>query len=411
MFNRILACAVVSAVVCWRSLCPWAKRNVIQRFPGRKRSTASTEGQSNKIGVVLINLGTPTAPTPWFVRKFLVEFLTDYRVIDSLPGALRTALVYLIISPIRCFTSGISYAKLWKRHHDSSPLLTYSQKVCEMVQERLGSAYIVKHGMRYQEPSLASAMNALCEVKCSGLIILPMFPQYASSSSGSAMEWAMRSIGQWEIVPNLHFISHFFAHPQYVTAMARSLSPEISGVDILSFDHVLFSYHGLPWRHVANVCDHCKKVDVSESPFPLTYSQNMKNRESHMCMHCVDDSNAYCYRAHCYATTRRIAEAVGLKAHQHDVVFQSRFGKDPWLQPYADDIIRALPSRGKKRVAIVGPSFVTDCLETTCELGEEYKEIFIEEGGVEWFLFPALNDSVHWAQAIADMVQEKARLM
>nr|ANB27666.1 ferrochelatase [Perkinsela sp. SMB-60] len=407
MLKKYAALGVAALVLLrWRSICPWAKRNVAQSVP----HTLGKEAP-NRIGVILINLGTPTKPTPWFVRKFLIEFLCDWRVIDALPSLARAALVYLVITPIRCFTSGRSYKELWRIHENTSPLLTHSQKTQQMVQRALGPEYVVVHGMRYQLPSLASAMNTLCEQRCRSLIVLPMFAQYASSSSGSAIEWAMRFIGQWDVIPHTHVISHFYSNEKYLDALARTLSPGGSGRDILSFDCVLFSFHGLPWRHVTRLCDNCRHIDPTETPFPQKYAQSMNNAVAHECMAENTDGNAYCYRAHCYATARGVAERLGLPDSKYTVIFQSRFGSDPWLQPYAEDVIRSLPSQGVKRVAIIGPSFVTDCLETTCELGEEYKEAFLEEGGEEWFLFPALNDGEHWAQAVAEMIREKGELL
>ena len=400
--KALAACAVAAILLRWKSICPWARRNKAQIVPAELGSV-----KPNRVGVVLINLGTPTKPTPWFVRKFLIEFLFDWRVIDSLPGLARAALVYLIITPIRCFTSGRSYKELWNIHDNTSPLLEHSQAVHAMVQKALGDEYIVEYGMRYQLPSLAAAMNALCEARCRSLIVMPMFPQYASSSSGSAIEWAMRFLQHWDVIPHTHVISHFYANEQYLDALTRVLSPDVAGADIRSFDCVLFSFHGLPWRHVSRLCDNCRHIDPTEAPFPRTYDESMYNARSHICMARVDDGNAYCYRAHCYATARAIAARFALPADKYAVCFQSRFGSDPWLQPYAEDVIRSLPASGKKRVAIVGPSFVTDCLETTCELGEEYKEVFLEEGGEEWFLFPALNDHAQWAEAVAAMIREK----
>jgi ferrochelatase len=333
----------------------------------------------SKTGVLLVNLGTPFSPKPSDVHRYLVEFLTDARVMD-LPWLWRQILVRGIIIPSRYRQSAQSYAHIWTKQ--GSPLLLHSLKVKESLQEQLGVAFQVEIAMRYQQPSIEVGIQHLLQHPLKGLIIAPLFPQYASATTGSVHQKVMHILSRYEIIPEVKFLQQFASFPPFIEAIcqvARSLPLD-------SYDHLLFSYHGLPQKQV-------KKGDKTGTCLRQP--------------NCCDDPHpekARCYVAQCFVTTRGIIEGLQVPKERYSVCFQSRLGKDPWLQPYTSDMISELARQGKKRVLVFCPSFVCDCLETLYEIGVEYANEFKHAGGEVLDLVPGLNNHPAWIQALKQWI-------
>jgi ferrochelatase len=333
-----------------------------------------------KTGVLLINLGTPDSPKTSDVRKYLTQFLNDPRVID-ISAAGRFLLVNGIIVPFRSSKSAALYKKIWTP--EGSPLLVNSIKQQKALQLALGDKYIVELGMRYQSPSLESALNRLREAKVSKLILIPLYPQYASSSTGSSVEEALKILSKWEVTPSVEIISKFYDHPGFIdscVAVARKYKLE-------DYDYFVFSYHGLPERHIMKGSAH--------------YGGNTCQLGS--CCDKITKNNQYCYRANCYETTRRLVSKLDIPEGKYETTFQSRLN-DKWIKPYSDQVIEELAKKGKKKILVFSPAFVADCLETIYEIGTEYNEIFREHGGEHVQLVESLNDSQHWIAALKSMV-------
>lgn len=338
-----------------------------------------------KTGILLINLGTPDSPSTRDVRKYLSEFLNDPRVID-INAVGRTLLVNGVIVPFRAPKSAKIYKELWELWDGESPLLTYGKKLTQLVQDKYASDsnVTVEFAMRYQNPSLDSVLERMHKARYDQIIILPLFPHYASSSSGSAIEKAMKIIRKWWDIPEVKIISHFYNHPGYISSFADRANQ----YDIESYDHVLFSYHGLPMRQLDKVhpeqkCADCNCNEVYKPEFEL------------------------CYQNQCYETTRLIASELNLSEDQYTVAFQSRLGKTPWLQPYSDKVVEELAKEGKKKILAFSAAFIADCLETSIEIGDEYQEIFEEHGGEKIQLVESLNDSPLWVDTVKSMIDER----
>jgi len=335
-----------------------------------------------KVGVLIINLGTPDSPGIPDVRRYLREFLMDGRVID-IPFISRWLLVNLIIAPFRAPKSSSIYRELWTEN--GSPLLFYGRNNEKKLQEILGDKYIVKLGMRYQKPSIKNALYQLYQYPLSSLIILPLFPQYASATTGSVHQKVMEIISKWNNIPEIRFINTYFNHPLFIKAFTEKAKQLLAD---RQYDYMLFSYHGLPERQIykGSFDNYCQLGD---------------------CCNYYHAKNLNCYRAQCFETSRILARALDIPDEKYEVVFQSRLGKDPWIQPYAEDVIRSLPKLGKKKVAVIIPSFVADCLETIIEVGEEFKEIFLDAGGEEWLFIESLNDSETWLECLYSLVKNQ----
>lgn len=356
---------------------------------------ASTTHQP-KVGVLIVNLGTPDNPRTPAVRRYLREFLMDGRVID-IPYISRFLLVNGIISTFRAPKSAKEYQKLWT--DEGSPIKTYGFEVEKMLQEALGKDFVVSLGMRYQNPPIKTALNKLKDKGLERIIVIPLFPQYASASTGSVQQKVMELIKNWQIVPNIHFVQSFFDHPEFIHAFAEIGKKYLKEHN---YDHVLFSYHGLPERQIlkgdhTNVC----LAEAKNNP----YIEGKAN-----CCATLHNNNRGCYRAQCFATTRLLTQALSLKEDQYTTSFQSRLGRDPWIKPYTDEIIKELAQKGHKKVLAFSPAFVADCLETTIEVGEEYKEMFEAEGGEHWQLVESLNNNPLWIDCLKAIVLEHAQL-
>ena len=328
-----------------------------------------------KTGILLVNLGTPDSPEPKDVKRYLTEFLTDGRVID-LPPAKRNLLVRGIIIPKRYRESAKAYQSIWRK--EGSPLLIYGRKVERLLQERLGGEYQVKLAMRYQNPSIDEGLEALR--RCQKLIILPLFPQYASASTGSVLQKVMEEVSKWLTIPDVTLISHYETHPQLIEAFAERGREH----DLGDFDHILMSYHGLPERQLRNSdqTGTCLKI-------------------SNCC-----ENNPSCYAAQCLATSKKIAEALEIPEGKWSQCFQSRLGKDPWIRPYASDVLQDLAERGAKNILVFCPSFVADCLETLEEIEGQYAEEFKRAGGNKLELVQGLNDHPKWIEALESIIHD-----
>ncbi|GAB4330665.1 MAG: ferrochelatase [Flammeovirgaceae bacterium] len=334
-------------------------------------------------GILLVNLGTPDSTKVGDVRKYLREFLSDGRVIDIHPIA-RFLLVNLIIAPFRSPKSAKEYRKLWTEK--GSPLKFHSLELAKLLQESLGKDYAVELGMRYQNPSIASALEKLKAQNPNSLLIIPLFPQYASATTGSVHEEVMRRIAKWQLIPTITFVDAFPAQSTMIEAYSENGKRYMEKE---KYDHFLFTYHGLPERQL-------KKAD----------KQCLANQE---CCAVFNAKNRLCYRAQCFETSRKLAEALGIKEEDYTVSFQSRLGKEPWIKPYTDEVIEKLAEKGHKKVLAFSPSFVADCLETTIEISETYSELFHEKGGEKLQLVESLNASPTWVKALKEIVMEYAK--
>jgi protoporphyrin/coproporphyrin ferrochelatase len=339
--------------------------------------------KKGKKGVLLVNLGTPDQPDTPNVRKYLREFLMDGRVID-IPFVQRWMLVNLIIAPFRAPKSAAEYQKLWDER--GSPLKYYGEDVRDLLQKELTDDYVVALAMRYQNPSIASGLDELKKAHVSEIIVVPLFPQYASASTGSVADKVMEIVRKWQIIPNIRFINQFADDPLFIEVIAQRAKKWMEQHD---YDHYLFSYHGLPERQIL-------KGSVG--------SQCQLGK----CCNSFHDKNRYCYRAQCFLTSRLLAESLGIAEDKYTVAFQSRLGKTPWIQPYTDEKLVEFAEKGYKKVLAFSPAFVSDCLETTVEVGETYHEQFLEAGGERWDLVESLNDHPLWIQCLKNMVLEKA---
>lgn len=337
-----------------------------------------------KIGVLLIQLGTPDSPKTKDVRRYLSEFLNDPRVID-LPWLGRTLLVNGLIVPFRAPKSAKIYQKLFDLHDGISPLVSHTEAVVDKLQGRLnGNDITVHYAMRYQNPSMYDVLEKIRLLNYDQIVIVPLFPQYASASSGSAMDLAMKIIRKWWVVPEISIVSQFWDNEGYID----SIVSRASAFDLKEYDHVLFSYHGLPERHVDKV--YVNGEECNHLP----------------CETEVNDHNKFCYKATSYATTRLIAQKLGLDESSYTVCFQSRLNKK-WLTPFADQVVAEKGRQGMKKLLVFSPAFVADCLETVIEIGEEYQEIFEEHGGEKVQLVPSSNDHDRFVDGLEELIRQR----
>lgn len=331
---------------------------------------------------MLVNLGTPDSPSTADVRKYLNEFLMDGRVIDINPVS-RALLVRGVIAPFRSPKSAKLYKEIWSEE-TGSPLLYYSIRQQELLQEKLGAGYQVELAMRYQSPSIESALQKLQDSRVESIRVIPMFPQYASASTGSVMEKVMKIVANWFTIPPISFVNSFHNDERMIEVFAengRKHKPE-------TYDHILFSFHGLPQRQLIK-SDHTHK-----------YCQQVNN-----CCSTLNDVNKFCYSAQSHNTARLIAEKLNLTADRYTVCFQSRLGKNPWVKPYTSEVIADLARQGKKKLLVLCPAFVADCLETVYEVSVEYHEEFKAAGGEHVQLVESLNDQALWIEALTELAK------
>ena len=332
-----------------------------------------------KRGVLLMNVGTPEAPTVDAVRTYLREFLLDPDVID-LPAPLRHLLVRGIILRTRPKRIAPAYAKIWM--DEGAPLRVHSDRMVAALQEREGDL-AVAHAFRYGVPSMQQGLEALRSEGVEELLLAPMFPQHAEATTGSAMRRAEEVLEEMSWAPNLHRLAHFETESEYVEPLAASLQEAVD-----DGAHILFSYHGLPLSHVRradSTRSHCQKVDD--------------------CCSTACSANAMCYAHHCHLTTAAVVEALGLPNDRWSLSYQSRIGPVKWLTPATTTMVEELAARGVTNVAVVAPAFVVDGLETLEELEIELRKTFMEAGGKSFRVVPCLNDEPTWVAGVHSLIE------
>jgi protoporphyrin/coproporphyrin ferrochelatase len=333
----------------------------------------------NNKGLLLINLGTPDAPTTKATRKYLRQFLSDPRVVD-LPFIGRQLLLNCIILPFRPKKSAQAYQQIWGPQ--GSPLLVNSESLLKKIQTKLKNSYQqIEIAMRYGNPSIKDTLKKFST--CSSITILPLFPQYASSSTGSAIEETMKQLKKQNNIPEIKIIGDFFDHQNFISSWTKLLKEHQKENP---WEHLIFSYHGLPERHVLK--SETKKI-----------SCDINNECPSIGKH-----NRFCYRAQCYETTRLIAKEYGLKPDEYTVAFQSRLGVRRWIRPYTDKILPEIHKKGFRKIAVTCPSFVADCLETLEEIAIRAKEDWIKLGGKDLTLVSSLNDKDFWVDDLAKII-------
>ncbi len=332
-----------------------------------------------KKAALLVNLGTPDSPNVDDVRRYLSEFLMDPYVID-VPYVLRYCLINCIILPMRSHKASEAYRKIWSK--DGSPLMVISKHLANAVQEKVNIP--VELAMRYQNPSIHNAISNLNSLNIEEILVIPLFPQYAMSTFKSAVEAVKNYVKDSGFKIKITVNPPFYNDPNYISALSESVKECLT----TSYNHIVFSYHGLPESHI-------KKTDVTRK-----HCLKVPN-----CCNTPSPSHQYCYRHQCFEITRLVVEKIGLPPEQYTVAFQSRFGFNKWLEPATADVLKNLPSRGIKKVLVACPSFVTDCIETLEEIAIRNRELFIESGGEDLKLIPCLNSNSQWVNTIAGWIK------
>jgi len=329
-----------------------------------------------------MNAGSPDEPKTGPVWRYLTEFLNDKRVID-LPWLLRKFLVNFIIIPLRVRNSTRLYKLLWTEK--GSPLIFHSFEMKQKLQQKLGDNIEVFVAMRYQKPDYKRVIRQIKEEGFKKLILFPLYPHYAMSTTETAVVAVKKELKKQQVSIDLKVIDQFYDNPQFISAFAE----QGRKYNLSEYDHVVFSYHGLPDRHLEKVHPGIKVSQCS-------------------CQQAIPDHGHHCYRATCYATTRLIAKELDLKPGSYTVSFQSRLDKN-WMEPFTNNVLLEKLKEGKKRILVFAPAFVTDCLETIIEIGEEYREIFLEKGGDKLQLVESLNSQPAWIEAMAQLIKNQAR--
>ncbi len=324
-------------------------------------------GDASRAGVLLVNLGTPDDPSPAAVRRYLAEFLWDPRVIE-MPRALWWLILNGIILRVRPKRSAHAYQKVWTEQ--GSPLLIESRGLADALAARLKAEYgervIVDLAMTYGNPSIPAALERFRQRNVQRLIVLPLYPQYSSTTTGTIFERVTRELSRWRWMPELRFVNQYWERESYLSAISASIAEHWRKH---GRKHLLFSFHSIPKRYF-----------TAGDPY-----------------HCF-----------CRGTARAVAERLGLKDGEWSIGFQSRFGKEEWLKPYVDGLLHEYAKNGPKQVTVVCPGFATDCLETLEEISMQNREMFLSEGGTEFDYVPCLNASDAHALALADVVQQHA---
>lgn len=333
--------------------------------------------------VLLLNLGTPAEPTAQGLREFYKYFFADPYVFDMSPLG-RWLLRNMIILPFRAPKTAKLYEMIWMK--EGSPLKVYADKLRHNLESALREQNTpVFNGMAYSKPFISDSMAEMEALGITDVLVLPLFPQYSTATTASVFHEVRAASKKWQVAPSLHFVNDLYAEPDFIGAWEALIRKHL---DTQSVDHVIFSYHGLPEKNLTKQDQHgyCEFGD---------------------CCNSINETNKLCYRAQCFDTTRSIVKALDWRSEFYSIAFQSRFGRDPWIQPYLEEHIIELVKRGKKRIAVVTPSFVSDCLETIHEIGIEYKELFDEQGGDTFQLIPNLNDDQAWFDAVTNISKQK----
>ena len=334
-------------------------------------------------GVLLVNLGSPESPDPKDVKVYLDEFLMDERVID-LPSFLRTILVRGIILNTRPKRSAKAYKKIW--WDEGSPLIVLSKRLLQKMEEKVQLPLAL--GMRYGKPAIQKGLQELADKGVTEVLLVPLYPQFAMATTETILVLA-ESLRQ-ESFPQMEFttLPSFYNHPDYVRVLSQSIQESLQDKQ---WEHLIFSYHGVPERHI-------RKSDITKSHCKI----------DGQCCQTASPAHQYCYRHQCFETTRLVAEYLDLASDRYTTTFQSRLGLDPWLQPYTDKTVAKMAKSGVKKMAIVTPAFVSDCLETLEEIGMEAVEDFKEKGGEHLHVIPCINDREDWVNVMSRWVDEWA---
>lgn len=321
-------------------------------------------GRATRTGVLLVNLGTPDAPTAPAVRRYLAQFLSDPRVVE-IPAALWKPILHGIILRVRPAKSAAKYASIWTP--EGSPLAVWTRRQAEELQrlaDAAGEVLTVRHAMRYGQPSIATGLDALKAEGCERILVVPMYPQYSGTTTASVMD----DVHRWQLVqrtlPEIRWVRQHHDEPAYIDALAARVRDHWAREG--RGDHLLLSFHGVPERT----------------------------------LHLGDP-----YHCQCHKTRRLLAERLGLTADQVSLSFQSRFGKAKWLEPYTEPTLQALAKKGVRHLQVFCPGFAADCLETLEEIAMECKEAFLEKGGKTFHYIPCLNESDAWINALADLTR------
>ncbi|MDD9950334.1 MAG: ferrochelatase [Zetaproteobacteria bacterium] len=335
----------------------------------------------HKIGILLVNLGTPNAPTTTEIRRYLRPFLSDKRVID-IPRIFRYLLLYGVILPFRPRKIVESYKTIWS--DQGSPLLQHTKQLTDKVSHMLGASYQVEYAMRYGSPSISSALHRLSA--CEEICVVPLYPQYATSSTGSTIAHVMECCAQTWDPPQVRFAPAFYGADFFIHSVAHTIRQTIETHDF-KLDHLLMSYHGIPQRHLLKTG--CQKIKSSCAEAPCSLQTGPKT--------------ARCYRQQCYISSDKIAQATHIK--NYSVSFQSRLGRTPWIKPYTDIYIEKLYQQGVRNLAVVCPSFVADCLETIEEVGIRLQEDWLQMPGTTFLRIPCVNSRDDFSTGLAAWLQ------
>lgn len=328
------------------------------------------------VAVLLVNLGSPISPDKSDVGRYLKEFLMDPYIID-VPYLLRYFLVNFMIVPKRSTSSASLYRKIWTAK--GSPLIVNTEKLTNKVANLLKVPVVM--AMRYGEPSIESGLKKLKKQGVDNLYVVPLYPQYAMSTTLTVNEEVERQINKHLSGVTVSTTSPFYEDEDYIRVLSASIKSQLADK---AFDHLLFSYHGVPERHL-------RKTDPTGNH--CLASEN--------CCETPNKAHRFCYKHQCHVSTELVAQSLGLTPNQYSISFQSRLGKDPWIQPYTSDKIIQLAQSGIKKLAIVTPAFVSDCLETIEEIGMEVRKEFLQAGGDEFHRILCLNDDNDWADILA----------
>ena len=330
-------------------------------------------------GVLLVNLGSPDSTDPKDVKKYLDEFLMDPRVID-VPYWFRSFLVRGIILNTRPKKSAEAYQKIW--WEEGSPLIVISERLKEKVQQK--TTVPIALAMRYGSMTLKKGLQELVDQGVDDVLVIPLYPQFAMATT-ETIDVKVEELKN-EFFPQLEITSlpAFYNKAEYINLLSKSISEKLENLD---YEHLLFSYHGVPERHI-------RKSDVTKGHCKIDGS----------CCETPSPAHQFCYRHQCLKTTKMVAEKLNLKEGTFSTSFQSRLGFDPWLQPYTDRTIERMGLNGTKKMAIVTPAFVSDCLETLEEIAMEGEELFHQAGGKEFTTIPCLNDRDDWAELLAGWI-------
>ena len=336
-------------------------------------------------GVLMVNLGSPDSPNPKDVKKYLAEFLMDERVI-RIPKIFRTLLVKGIILNTRPKKSAKAYKKIW--WDEGSPLIVLSNRLLSKVKSN--TSVPISLAMRYGNPSIKEGLSNLVDLGVDQVLVIPLYPQYAMASTETILVLAEEIKKKFFPKLNLTFIESFYNHSDYIKVLGNSIKESLEGKE---WEHLLFSYHGIPEKHI-------KISDITKSHCKIDQKCCMEKSDAHQ----------YCYRHQCYETTNQVAKFLGLEDGKYSTSFQSRIlsAVNPWLRPYTDKVLSEFAKEGVKKMAVVTPAFVSDCLETLEEIGMEAVEDFEKDGGETLHVVPCINDRLEWVKVLSRWIDEWA---